>query len=44
MCLRHFREPFGYLRDVLQRMTDGYPANQLDQLLPWNWHQKNVKT
>jgi len=30
-------EPFAWLRDVLQRMTDGHPANRLDELLPWNW-------
>ena len=30
-------EPFAYLRDVLQRMTDGHPMNRLDDLLPWNW-------
>jgi hypothetical protein len=30
-------EPFAYLHDVLQRMLDGYPANRLDDLLPWNW-------
>jgi transposase len=31
-------EPFGYLRDVLQRLSDGHPMSQLDALLPWNWH------
>jgi hypothetical protein len=30
-------EPYAYLRDVLQRMVDGYPVNRLDALLPWNW-------
>jgi hypothetical protein len=30
-------EPYAYLRDVLQRMVDGYPVNRLDKLLPWNW-------
>src|SRR5712671_5125015 len=30
-------EPFAWLRDVLQRMTDGHPASRLDELLPWNW-------
>jgi transposase len=29
-------EPFSWLRDVLQRMTDGHPASRLDELLPWN--------
>jgi len=30
-------EPYAYLRDVLQRMVDGYPANRLNELLPWKW-------
>ena len=31
------REPYAYLKDVLERMTNGYPASRLDDLLPWNW-------
>jgi IS66 C-terminal element len=34
-------EPFAWLSDVLQRMTDGHPANRLDELLPWNWQPIN---
>jgi len=30
-------EPFAYLRDVLERMSNGHPMAQLDDLLPWNW-------
>jgi hypothetical protein len=30
-------EPFAYLKDVLERMSNGYPMSQLDELLPWNW-------
>jgi transposase len=30
-------EPFAYVRDVLQRMTDGHPMSRFDELLPWNW-------
>jgi transposase len=30
-------EPYAYLKDVLERMTNGHPANRLDDLLPWNW-------
>jgi hypothetical protein len=30
-------EPFGYLKDVLQRLSHGYPMSRLDDLLPWNW-------
>ena len=35
-------EPFAYLRDILERMTEGHPMGQLDELLPWNWPQKPV--
>jgi hypothetical protein len=31
------REPYAYLKDVLDRMTNGQPASRLDDLLPWNW-------
>lgn len=30
-------EPYAYLKDVLERMTNGHPVNRLDDLLPWNW-------
>jgi hypothetical protein len=36
-------EPFAWLRDVLQRMTDGHPASRLDDLLSWNWQPISVK-
>jgi hypothetical protein len=32
-------KPFAYLRDVLERMSNGHPMNRLDELLPWNWPQ-----
>ncbi len=32
-------EPFAYLTDVLKRMSSGYPASRLDDLLPWNWRR-----
>jgi transposase len=31
------REPYAYLKDVLERMTNGHPASRIDDLLPWNW-------
>ena len=36
-------EPFIWLSDVLQRMTDGHPASRLDELLPWNWQSISAK-
>jgi len=36
-------EPFAYLRDILERMSDGHPISQLDDLLPWNWQKTIVK-
>jgi hypothetical protein len=36
-------EPFTYLRDILQRMTEGHPMSRLDELLPWNWSKMRVK-
>jgi hypothetical protein len=35
-------EPYTYLQDVLHRMVDGHPINQIDDLLPWNWKPKPV--
>jgi hypothetical protein len=36
-CKLNGVEPYAYLRNVLQRMVDGHPATQLDELLPWAW-------
>ena len=36
-------EPFTYLRDILQRMTEGHPISRLDELLPWNWPKIGAK-
>ena len=30
-------EPYAYLKDIIQRMTDGHPQSRIDELLPWNW-------
>lgn len=35
-------EPYAYLKDVLERMTQGHPARDLDNLLPWNWAASNT--
>ena len=31
-------EPWAYLTDVLERMVNGHPMRQIDELLPWNWN------
>jgi len=30
-------EPFAYLKDELERMSNGHHMSRLDDLLPWNW-------
>jgi hypothetical protein len=30
-------EPFTYLKDVLECLSNGHPMSRLDELLPWNW-------
>jgi transposase len=30
-------EPFAYLRDVLERLSNGHTMSRIDDLLPWNW-------
>jgi transposase len=30
-------EPYAYLKDVIERMSNGHPMARLDDLLPWNW-------
>ena len=35
-------EPFAYLKDVLERLSNGHPMSRLDQLLPWNWTPANA--
>jgi transposase len=37
-------EPFAYLKDVLERMSKGHPMSRLDDLLPWNWQPKTLKS
>ncbi len=35
-------EPYAYLKDVLERMTNGHPMSRIDDLLPWNWSPATV--
>ncbi len=30
-------EPYAYIKDVLERMTNGHPMSRIDELMPWNW-------
>lgn len=38
-CRRHGVEPWAYLTDVIQRLTED-PNTNLEELLPYNWKQK----
>jgi transposase len=38
-CRRHGVEPWAYLTDVIQKLTEN-PATNLEELLPYNWKQK----
>lgn len=35
-------EPFAYLKDVLERMSNGHPMGRIDDLLPWNWKRSGA--
>jgi len=35
-------EPHAYLKDVLERMTNGHPMHEIHNLLPWNWTAPNA--
>jgi hypothetical protein len=36
-CKLNGVEPYAYLKDVLERMVEGFPANRLAELMPWAW-------
>jgi transposase len=36
-CKLNGVEPYAYLKDVLEKMVEGYPANRLHELMPWAW-------
>jgi len=37
------RARYAYLKDVLDRMTNGHSMSQIDDLLPWNWKPSDVE-
>ena len=41
-CRRHGVEPWAYLKDVIERLTENPSAN-LEELLPYNWKPKNAQ-
>ncbi len=43
-CRLNHVEPFAYLKEVLERMVSGQTkANQIDDLMPWNWQPVQAK-
>jgi hypothetical protein len=30
-------EPYAYLKDVIERLSNGHPMRRIDDLRPWNW-------
>jgi transposase len=38
-CKLHDVNPQAYLEDVLTRLVNGHPQNQIDQITPWAWWQ-----
>jgi hypothetical protein len=40
-CRRHGVEPWSYLTDVIQRLTEN-PAENLEELLPYNWKPQSA--
>jgi len=40
-CRLNDINPEAYLADIIGRIGD-HPANQIDELLPWNWQPTNA--
>jgi hypothetical protein len=36
-CKLNGVEPYAYLKDVLELMIEGFPANRVAELMPWAW-------
>ena len=37
----HGIDPQAYLADILAKLVNGWPAQKLDELLPWAWAEQN---
>ena len=40
-CKLNNVNPYDWLRDVLKRLGEGHPKDQLEEFLPWNWAKAN---
>jgi len=38
-CMNAGVNPWAYLKDVLEKISDGWPRDDIDELLPVNWAQ-----
>jgi transposase len=36
----HGIDPQAYLADILAKLVNGWPAHNLDELLPWAWAEQ----
>ena len=42
-CKLNDVEPLGYLTDVLTRIVNGHPNNDIDQLMPWAYQKQDLR-
>lgn len=42
-CRMHGKDPVAYVRDVLQKLADGWPQASIDDLLPHRWTQTDAQ-
>jgi hypothetical protein len=38
----HEIDPRAYLADILAKLVNGWPAQKLDELLPWAWAEQTI--
>ena len=41
-CRMHGVEPFGYISDVLRKLSAGWPMSRIDELVPGTWTAKHA--
>ena len=42
-CKLNEVDPLAYLTDVLNKIVDGHPNRDIEQLLPWAYRKPNLK-